>query len=673
MERLMRRLPILLTGLTLLAGPAAAQTVLFDFNGAPFQAQLPLDLTAGSVTAHLSATGQGYSIQRADVLGFTPAGFAGYCLYPNSISAADLLVGFSQPLTDFSIMYAPQELGCDTSATMRVTGYTDGAFVATNTTTAPHPGTWPVGLLTLSAAQGFNSAVIHYEARPACQDFGTIFMADNMTVTLLDESLFVPIVLSSSGVAGSFYTTELTLTNRGASDVTLNFSYVSAFGGGGGAGTDIVGAGQQRVVPDAIAYLKSLGIQIPDSGNRGGTLRVLVSGAALGDIGLTARTTTAVANGRAGLAYSGMPPGARLLGPSYLSGLRQNGQDRSNVALQNAGNASAGDVTLRLTVYSGDPAAPSVTTLPDVTLSPGGWQQINAILASNGLSLANGYVRVERVSGTAPYAAYAVINDQANSDGSFVPAVPMDAAATQARLALPVLVETLAFSTELVATNWTASPKNLTLTYVADAIGTPDHTAAFTLALAPGEQKIVPDFVAFLRGRGTAGIGPAGPTFAGALFAVEAGGNLGGVVLGARVSTLGGGGRFGLFFTAQAVERQTASALWLFGLQQNAENRTNLALVNLGQPGDAPDVFDIELYDGVSGAKVSTLSAVGLGAQAWKQYGAILSTNAPGVTQGYAHVVRTSGTSPFFVYGAVNDGGAPGLRTGDGAFVWAVP
>ena len=31
-----------------------------------------------------------------------------------------------------------------------------------------------------------------------------------------------------------------------------------------------------------------------------------------------------------------------------------------------------------------------------------------------------GYVRVERVEGTSPFYAYGVINDQANSDGSFI-------------------------------------------------------------------------------------------------------------------------------------------------------------------------------------------------------------------------------------------------------------
>jgi len=58
----------------------------------------------GGIIATLSATGQGFSIQPANTMGFIPVGFAGNCVYPNSVYAADLLVGFSTPLTDFSIL-----------------------------------------------------------------------------------------------------------------------------------------------------------------------------------------------------------------------------------------------------------------------------------------------------------------------------------------------------------------------------------------------------------------------------------------------------------------------------------------------------------------------------------------------------------------------------------------
>jgi hypothetical protein len=162
----------------------SAQAVLFDFDNAPLYTSLPIDQTVNGITAHLSATGQGYSIQNANVLGFTPPGFAGRIIYPNSIYLADLLVQFNQTLTDFSIMYCCQELGCDDAATMRVTAYMNSSLVGTKTRTATFPGTWPVDTLSCSFPQGFNRVVVHYDSHPpTCQDYGTIFMADNMRIT----------------------------------------------------------------------------------------------------------------------------------------------------------------------------------------------------------------------------------------------------------------------------------------------------------------------------------------------------------------------------------------------------------------------------------------------------------------------------------------------------------
>src|SRR5205085_11006213 len=107
-----------------------------DFDTAPIHTSLPIDLTAGGITARFSATGQGYSIQPVDVMGFTPAGFSGLCLYPNSVFAADLLVGFSTTLTAVAIRFAPQELGCDDSALLRLTAYRNDLLVGTNTNRA---------------------------------------------------------------------------------------------------------------------------------------------------------------------------------------------------------------------------------------------------------------------------------------------------------------------------------------------------------------------------------------------------------------------------------------------------------------------------------------------------------------------------------------------------------
>jgi hypothetical protein len=40
-----------------------------------------------------------------------------------------------------------------------------------------------------------------------------------------------------------------------------------------------------------------------------------------------------------------------------------------------------------------------------------------------------------------------------------------------------------------------------------------------------------------------------------------------------------------------------------------------------------------------------------------------------GVRSGWVKITRSSGTSPWVAYGVINDGGHPGERTGDGAYV----
>jgi len=173
-----------------------AQSVLFDFDNAPIHTSLPVKLTVGGVTAQLSATGQGFSIQPANTLGFTPVGFSGNCIYPNSIYAADLVVSFSPALNGFSILYAPEELGCDSSATMRATAFIDGTLVGTATTNASSAGTWPSEVLALSSTQSFNSVLVHYDSSPACQDWGPIFMADNMAVITAPQ----PLILTNAAI-----------------------------------------------------------------------------------------------------------------------------------------------------------------------------------------------------------------------------------------------------------------------------------------------------------------------------------------------------------------------------------------------------------------------------------------------------------------------------------------
>jgi hypothetical protein len=498
--------------------------------------------------------------------------------------------------------------------------------------------------------------------------------SNSINFSVASPSLFVPIVLSASGMNNSFYISELTLTNRSSQDASLSLTYTAAFGGGSGTATDTLAAGRQRIVPDAITYLSSLGVPIQPTGNRGGTLRIEFTGpGSASEVAATVRTMTVVEGGSAGLAYSGIGVSATLAGRAYLCGLRQNATDRSNVALQHVGAAGSGDIVLRLTVFSGDPAAPLQQALPDVTLTPGGFHQENQILIENGLSLSNGFVQVDRVSGTAPYYAYAIINDQANSDGSFVPAVLESSLAGRLGATLPVIVEANVFSSELVVTNFSTVMKNLSCRYSAEAIQNPERMVQFQLPLRAGEQVILADLVQHLRDLGVAGIPPQGSAVAGPLFVTVDSGDLDGVVVGARTSAPGGGGRYGVFYMSVPFGAASTTSAWIYGLQQDNNNRTNLGLVNTGESGSDSNVFTIELFDGNSGAKVATVPAVILEAGRWTQLGTILAQYAPGSTQGYAHIIRSTGSNPFISYGVVNDGGQPGLRTGDGAYISSSP
>lgn len=97
---------------------------------------------------------------------------------------------------------------------MRVTAYLDGSYVGTATATAPVHGTWPTGRLSFSSAQPFNSVVVHYDQPPpTCQDWGPIFLADNMTVTRTTPAC--PADLDGDGAVGLSDLSVL-LTNYGA-------------------------------------------------------------------------------------------------------------------------------------------------------------------------------------------------------------------------------------------------------------------------------------------------------------------------------------------------------------------------------------------------------------------------------------------------------------------------
>ncbi len=230
---------------------------------------------------------------------------------------------------------------------------------------------------------------------------------------------------------------------------------------------------------------------------------------------------------------------------------------------------------------------------------------------------------------------------------------------------MPVIIETGNFRSELTLTNFSTSEKKLAFSFVADAVETGNDTAEFSLKLKAGEQRILPDIVEELRRQEVDGIGRVGRNFVGALFATVAKGDLSGIVIGARTGAPDKrGGQYSLFYNGVPYGSASMESAWIYRLQQNEENRSNLALVNTGEIDDTPSTFEITIYDG-SGESQPRMKTVTLGPRRWTPENGILGN----ISQAYVRVRKTAGNNPFITYGVINDGGRPGERSGDGAYL----
>ena len=306
-------------------------------------------------------------------------------------------------------------------------------------------------------------------------------------------------------------------------------------------------------------------------------------------------------------------------------------------------------------------------------MAPGSFKQVSGILQSNGLNLESGYVRVERIGGNAPFYAYAVINDQASSDGSFVAPVEENLMSGRSGLTLPVVVETKTFTTELNLTNFSKTDKNLLLSYAPEGLEPPGSTADLVLMLQAQSQIIIPNFVQWMRQIGVVSLFPLKDANSGPLFVTVRGNDASGLFVGGRTSSVGGGGRYGVFYAAVPFGAATATDTWIYGLQQNVENRSNLSLVNTGEINQDSSLFQIDVYDGKSGTVAATINNISVGPKKLFQISSILQQYAPQLTQGYLHIKKLKGANPFIAFSVINDGGQPGERTGDGAFITSSP
>jgi PKD repeat protein len=466
--------------------------------------------------------------------------------------------------------------------------------------------------------------------------------------TQADTDLVLPVVADSRGVGASHYTTELTLVSRASRPVTALLQYTAAVGSGSGYASLTLAPGEERVIPDAVVFLRSRGLPIPGDGSAQiGTLRVVFSGAAPGEVFLGGRTSTSSGNGTYGLFY---PSAAMSESALAVIGLQENDALRSNLALLNTGDS---EVTLRVQLLGAN--GEDLGLLPDQTLVPLGWTQFNRPL--EGLANA-GRAVVTRVAGTSTFSAYGVLLDNVTSDGSFIP--PLPAGISGSDRLIPVVldargVNAVHYTTELTLANLSAGPLELSFTYTA-VFGTGSGTVKKTLSA--GQQLVVPNAIAFLRAGGLA-IPSDGQDLAGSLMVAAGSADF---AAGARTFSHAptGAGTYGVYYSGLTSEESAASTAFVYGLQQNAAQRSSLAVVNRGDAGDALNL-SLSYFD-AHGSSLGDPVPVRLVPGEWRQFNQPLGTR--GASSGYVRVERVSGSSRFVAYGVLNDN-----ATSDGSYI----
>ena len=485
----------------------------------------------------------------------------------------------------------------------------------------------------------------------------------------LESVRVVPVVLDAFGVGTSRFRSELVLANRGTSTASVELTYTASTAlnaTGSGTVTESLAPGRQWILDDVLAHLRSRGLAIPQAAvgaSQGGSLRVRFRNLSSADAGAAvARTTALLPQGRAGVAYPAVAPvDWTPASAQRVFGLRESSQERSNLALVNLDPTA--DVGLRVTLNSGTAGDSRKYVLPETLwLRPLQWTQLGSILARAGFT--NGWALVERVSGEGPFYSYGVFNDYGTNDGSFIDPVPVGA--TEPVRTIPVVLELGIYSTELILANPTTSTLKATLGYVESLAAAGVARRTVSVNLQPSEQRIV-DAIPYLRSLGV-DVGPAGGSYAGSLRAsFQVGAILSNGFAGARTKSPGQPqGVYGVYYSGLAAGQAAAAEAWVFGLKQDGESRSNVAVVNAESSG-SPVTLQAEVFDGVTGASRGGTGNVVLAPGQWFQWNELLKSF--GLTQGYVRVFRVSGTSPFLAYGVVNDGGTSRPGTNDGSYV----
>jgi photosystem II stability/assembly factor-like uncharacterized protein len=250
---------------------------------------------------------------------------------------------------------------------------------------------------------------------------------DNVT----NDGSYVPAVSTQAGaeplilpvlVETPVFKSELILANPGSVPATVTMSYVESLSpalGPGGTVTEVLQAGEQRIIPGATDFLRAKGVPVGAVGSQlAGSLsiRFTVDGGLVPGFAGARAAANGPGGGTYGTFYPAVPISQAATDEAWVFGLRETATTRSNLALVNAGET--GSVTLRCVMY--EPRYGSaVAVLDGIELEPHGWRQLDRVLESFP-TISEGYVRITKTGGVGPFLAYGVLNDNGTNDGSYV-------------------------------------------------------------------------------------------------------------------------------------------------------------------------------------------------------------------------------------------------------------
>jgi len=310
--------------------------------------------------------------------------------------------------------------------------------------------------------------------------------------------------------------------------------------------------------------------------------------------------------------------------------------------------ATGKPASVLVSVFNG--AGNKVLDLP-VTLAAGEQRQLNGFLANNGITLTNGHIEVQSISGDGKVTAYASVIDNRTTDPLLVSGVPLGGPGAS-RFVIPGVASLdtgATWRSDVRVFNSSTSPQTATLTLY--PTGNPSASVTQTVTIQPGEVKALDDIV-----HATFNLTNAG----GALHVTTA--TAVPLIVTARTFNDTAAGTLGQFLQAVTPADAVGTgerSLQLLQMEDSPRYRTNLGLTEVTGKAATAEVTVI-----LPDSKVAPKVSIPLAAFEYRQFSIISSLGLGNVYNARISVRVIDGQGKVTAYGSVID-----QKTQDPTFV----